>query len=43
MIPFGDAAALEAAVTPNVVAFLIEPIQGEAGVIIPPAGYLKKL
>ena len=40
-IPFGDAAALEAAITRNTVAFLVEPIQGEAGVIIPPAGYLK--
>ncbi len=39
VIPFGDAAALEAAITPNTVAFLVEPIQGEAGVIIPPAGY----
>ena len=39
IIPFGDAAALAAAITPNTVAFLVEPIQGEAGVIIPPAGY----
>ena len=38
IVPFGDAAALEAAITPNTVAFLVEPIQGEAGVIIPPAG-----
>lgn len=39
VIPFGDAEALEAAITPNTVGFLVEPIQGEAGVIIPPAGY----
>lgn len=43
IIPFGDAAALEAAITPNTVAFLVEPIQGEAGVIIPPAGYFKRV
>jgi ornithine--oxo-acid transaminase len=43
IIPFGDANALEEAITPNTVGFLVEPIQGEAGVIIPPAGYLKKV
>ncbi len=41
IIPFGDAEALENAITPNTVGFLVEPIQGEAGVIIPPVGYLK--
>ncbi len=41
VIPFGDAPALEAAITPHTVGFLVEPIQGEAGVIIPPAGYLQ--
>ncbi|MGY0778819.1 ornithine--oxo-acid transaminase [Azospirillum argentinense] len=42
-VPFGDAAALEAALTPNTVAILLEPIQGEAGVVIPPAGYLRRV
>ena len=43
IIPFGDAAALERAITPNTVALLVEPIQGEAGVIIPPEGYLREV
>jgi ornithine--oxo-acid transaminase len=43
IIPFGDARALEAAITPNTVAFMVEPIQGEAGVIIPPDGYLREV
>jgi len=42
IIPFGDVSALEAAITPNTVAFLVEPIQGEAGVIIPPEGFLRE-
>ena len=41
IIPFGDAAALEKAITPHTVGFMVEPIQGEAGVIIPPPGYLR--
>ena len=40
VVPFGDLTALERAITPNTVGFLVEPIQGEAGVIIPPPGYL---
>jgi ornithine--oxo-acid transaminase len=43
MVPFGDIDALERAITPNTVAFLVEPIQGEAGVIIPPPGYFKQV
>src|SRR5213594_420368 len=40
MIPYGDVAALEKAITPNTAAFLVEPIQGEAGILVPPDGYL---
>src|SRR5258708_4079608 len=43
IIPFADAKALEAAISPNTVAFLVEPIQGEAGVIIPPPGYFAEV
>ena len=43
LVPFGDAAALEAAITPCTAAFLIEPIQGEGGINVPPAGYLAKV
>jgi ornithine--oxo-acid transaminase len=43
IVPYGDAGALETAITPNTVAVLIEPIQGEAGVIIPPMGYLRQV
>ncbi len=42
IIPFGDADALKQAITPNTCAFLVEPIQGEAGIVIPPDGFLKK-
>ncbi len=42
IIPYGDADALEAAVTPNTAGFLVEPIQGEAGVVVPPVGYLSR-
>jgi ornithine--oxo-acid transaminase len=42
IIPFGDARALRAAITPNTCAFLCEPIQGEAGIVIPPAGFLRE-
>lgn len=42
-VPYGDAAALEAAITDNTVAVLVEPIQGEAGVVVPPADYLPSM
>jgi ornithine--oxo-acid transaminase len=43
VVPFGDIAAIEAAISPNTVAVLMEPIQGEAGVILPPPGYIRKV
>jgi ornithine--oxo-acid transaminase len=42
-VPYGDANAIEQAITPNTAAVMIEPIQGEAGMIVPPAGYLRIL
>lgn len=42
VIPFGNAQALREAITPNTCAFLVEPIQGEAGIVIPPAGFLRE-
>jgi ornithine--oxo-acid transaminase len=42
VIPFGDIAALREAISPNTCAFLVEPIQGEAGIIIPPQGFLRE-
>jgi ornithine--oxo-acid transaminase len=42
IIPFGDAKALEAAITKNTVAFMVEPVQGEAGINVPPKSFLKK-
>jgi len=42
IVPFGDIDALRNAITPNTCAFLVEPIQGEAGIVIPPSGYLRQ-
>ncbi len=42
LIPYGDADALERAITPNTVGFLFEPIQGEGGVVVPPDGYVRR-
>jgi ornithine--oxo-acid transaminase len=42
IIPYGDIEALRSAITPNTCAFLVEPIQGEAGIVIPPTGYLRQ-
>jgi ornithine--oxo-acid transaminase len=42
-VPFGDIESLRRAITPNTAAFLVEPIQGEAGIIVPPAGYLRQV
>lgn len=41
VIPYGDAKELEKAITPNTAAFLVEPIKGEGGIVVPPEGYLK--
>ncbi len=42
IIPYGDIQALRAAITPNTAGFLVEPIQGEAGVVVPPEGYMRQ-
>jgi ornithine--oxo-acid transaminase len=42
IVPYGDAKAVAEAITPNTCAFLVEPIQGEAGIVVPPAGFLRE-
>ncbi len=42
-VPYGDADALARAITPHTAAFLVEPVQGEGGIVVPPAGYLKRV
>jgi ornithine--oxo-acid transaminase len=43
LVPFGDAAAIDKAITPNTCAVLLEPIQGEGGIVVPPPGYLEEV
>jgi ornithine--oxo-acid transaminase len=43
LVPYGDAGALERAITPDTVAFLFEPLQGEGGVVVPPEGYIRRV
>jgi len=43
LIPYGDAGALERAITPHTVAFIFEPVQGEGGIVVPPRGYLRRV
>jgi ornithine--oxo-acid transaminase len=43
LVRYGDAAAVAAAITPNTAAFLVEPVQGEGGIVVPPKGYLAEV